>query len=381
MDSRVLCVICGNADLSYRVNEKLVYLAGTFPPPVHGMAAVNAAVRDRLAGAGASVVVIDTAAATLDRGLVSRLRRLPRIARGLARFAFARHVRGSALYFGVSGGFGQVFEIGFVLIARVRRSRIFLHHHSFAYLSTRRRLTGILVRAAGRYATHIALSDGMAERLRSLYGVASSVTVSNAVFFLGSSDSGISEPRGDLCTLGFLGNIAAEKGIFLFLDLVMALQQSGLQLTGRIAGPFQDAATESRLRQRLLELKEVEYVGAKYGVEKADFFDSIDVLVFPTLYVNEAEPLVILEAMQRAVPVIAYGRGCIPERVTPNCGCVIPSETSFVPEALEQIEIWMRFPPMFHKASAGAALHFAALRQASAQRWALLQAQIIGSSP
>ena len=358
-----------------------VTMVGTFPPPLHGMAAVNAAVRDRLMAADARVRVINTAPASLDRGMLARLGRLPRVMLGLARLAGNRHLRGTALYIGASGGVGQAYDLAFLLLARARGMRVFVHHHSFAYLHARRRLAYGLVRAAGRHAIHITQSEAMAERLRALYGVADVSAVSNAVFLVGAAEAVRVQPRTALRALGFLGNIAVEKGIFEFLDLMAALRRSGLQSAGRIAGPFQDAATEVRVRQRLQDLPHVEYAGARYGAEKDAFFDSIDTLISPTLYANETESLVILEAMQHAVPVIAYGRGCIPERVTQECGCVIPPGQSLVPATLAQIEAWMRAPAMFHAASVAAASRFATLQQASAQRWAMLQAQIIGAAP
>ena len=358
-----------------------VTMIGTFPPPLHGMAAVNAAVRDRLLAAGERVRVTDTAPLNLDRGMLTRLGRLPRVMLGLVRLAGSRQGQGAALYIGVSGGMGQAYDLAFLLLARARGMRVFVHHHSFAYLHARRRLAYGLVRAAGRDAIHITQSEAMAEHLRTLYGATDVSAVSNAVFLVGAAEAVRVQPRTALRMLGFLGNIAAEKGIFEFLGLMAALRQSGLQLKGRIAGPFQDAATEVQVRQRLRDLPDVEYVGARYGAEKDAFFDSIDTLIFPTLYANEAEPLVIHEAMQHALPVIAYGRGCIPEVVTQECGCVIPPGQSFVPAASGQIEAWMRAPAMFHAASVAAASRFVTLQQASAQRWAMLQAQIIGAAP
>ncbi|THD09547.1 glycosyltransferase family 4 protein [Metallibacterium scheffleri] len=358
-----------------------VTMVGTFPPPMHGMATVNAAVRGRLLASAASVVVINTAPASLDRAMLARLGRLPRVMRGLARLAGTRHLRGTALYIGVSGGAGQTYDLAFLLLARLRKMRVFVHHHSFAYLHERRRLTAMLVRAAGRRATHITQSAGMAGQLRTLYGAANVAAVSNAVFLVSSSEQAQVRSRHELRVLGFLGNIAAEKGIFEFLDLMAALRQPGASLQGRIAGPFQDVATETRVRQRLQDLPNVEYVGAKYGAEKDAFFDGIDTLIFPTLYANEAEPLVVHEATQHGVPVIAYGRGCIPEVVTPECGCVIPPEAPFVPAALVQVEAWMRAPERLQAASVAAAASFASLQRTSAQRWRLLQAQIIGGAP
>ena len=355
-----------------------VTMVGTFPPPVHGMAAVNAAVLQRLRDAGARVVVLNTAPASLDRGVLSRLGRLPRVLRGLARLACTRHLRGTALYIGAAGGIGQTYDLTFLLIARLRRMRVFVHHHSFAYLHQRRRMAALLGKMGGRRATHIAQSDGMVKQLRMLYGMSNIIAVSNAVFLVSSCMSAHVRLRNEVRVLGFLGNLAAEKGIFEFLDLMTALQQSGSPLRGWIAGPFQDIATEVRVRQRLKNLPTVNYAGAKYGAEKDAFFDGIDALVFPTLYANEAEPLVIHEAMQQGVPVIAYARGCIPEVVSPQCGCVIRPEVPFVPEALAQVEAWMRDPEQFQATGGAASARFAMLHEQHSQRWQAIEAQLLG---
>ena len=354
-----------------------VTMIGTFPPPMHGMAVVNAAVRERLLASAVSVVVINTAPASLDRAMLTRLGRLPRVTSGLARLAGTRRLRG-ALYIGVSGGLGQIYDVGFLLLARLRRMRVFVHHHSFAYLYQRHCLAALLVWIAGRRALHITQSAGMAGRLRELYGASNVAAVSNAVFLVDRTTQVHARPRQMLRALGFLGNIATEKGICEFLDLMAVVRQFGLQLEGRIAGPFQDAATELRVRQRLQDLPNVEYSGAKYGAEKDAFFTGIDALVFPTLYANEAEPLVVHEALQHALPVIAYGRGCIPEVVTSQCGCVIPPAEPFVPTALAQVEAWMSVPERFQTASVAAAARSKALRMEHAQHWQTLEKCMLG---
>lgn len=355
-----------------------VVMVGAFPPPMHGMAAVNAAVRDALRAAQVEPLVIDVAAPSLERSLSARLGRLPRVGKGLLKLATRRRLRGASLYMSVSGGFGQMYEIVFVLLARLRGMRIFLHHHSFAYLDRPNGVTSVLMRATGAEAIHIALSSGMAERLKSSYGVGGVTPISNAVFFATTDAAGT--PRKEPKTLGFVSNIALEKGVFGFLDLMKAAQTAGLPVRGKLAGPFQDADTERAVRARLRELPLVEYAGPRYGADKVAFFDGIDVLIFPTRYANEAEPVTIHEAMSRAVPVIAYGRGCIPEIVDPRCGLVIDPEQAFVPAALEQLEHWMADSAAFQAASKAAAARFASNYAENEMRWQTLLAKIIGAT-
>ena len=51
------------------------------------------------------------------------------------------------------------------------------------------------------------------------------------------------------------------------------------------------------------------YLGKKYGEEKNEEYDNADVFVFPTYYYNECFPLVLLEAMEHAVPCISTREG------------------------------------------------------------------------
>jgi glycosyltransferase involved in cell wall biosynthesis len=354
-----------------------IIMVGVFPPPVHGMAVVNAAVRDALRQVGVVPQVVDLAAPSLDRSLTVRLSRFPRFLRGLVRLAGRRGLRGGMLYMSVSGGLGQLYEIAFIALARLRGMKLCLHHHSFAYLDAPSRLTRVLAEAAGASAVHVTQSLRMADRLRAVYEVERVVAVSNAVFLL-SGEGLTAKPRRRLRTLGFISNIAAEKGVFEFLDLMAAVQDAGLPVRAKLAGPFQDAETERQVRAQLAALPAVEYVGPKYGAEKDTFFAGIDAFVFPTRYANETDPIANHEAMSRAIPVIAYGRGVIPEIVGPDCGRVIDPLQPFVAAALAQIEDWLADPAAFAAASGAAARRFTETYAQSEWRWQALLSRLTG---
>lgn len=346
-----------------------IVLVGALPPPVHGMAAVNQAIFNQFKKNGVDLRVIDISSATLYRSFLRRLSRLPKVLGGLFRFLLLPGYRGEALYMSVSGGLGQLYELCFLLIARARSMKIYLHYHSFAYLDRHKLITELLIRAGGPQCTHITLSREMSCRLKARYKAATQVVwVSNAVFFAGNGATKLADRPG-LRTLGFLSNISADKGIFDFLDLVAACEAEGLPLQARIAGPFQDQETENRVRARLEQIPSAEYVGPKYAEAKTAFLNSIDVLVFPTRYVNEAEPLTLHEAMQHKLPVIAYGRGAVPEIININCGMVIDPEGPFVPVALECLKRWLENPDSYKAASSAALQQFAAIMERNLQQW------------
>lgn len=334
-------------------NPRRICLIGVFPPPVHGVSFVNAQMRRLVEARGIEPDVINLSNATLDRGLGARLARTQRIRAGLRTFRrlVAGHQR-LAVYMSVSGGWGQLYECAFCWLARRADAQLVLHHNSYAYLNRPSWLTRLLVGVAGPDATHIVLSPDMGERLRGHYNGARRVRpLSNAAFI----DAGPATARQELHTLGFLGNITPEKGILEFLDV-----QAATGLRALVAGPFMSPEIEAAIRARLAG---VEYVGPKYGDEKRKFFDEIDVLLFPSKYSNEAEPLTVLEAMAHGVPVIAWQRGCLDDVVGQSAGVVVEAGQDFVPAATEQIRRWIAMPDSFATASRGAAERYTELRR------------------
>lgn len=358
------------------ISDPALVMVGPFPPPMHGMSTTNAAVLEALIALGGKIAVIDSAPSSLDRSLVARLGRLPNVLRGLVRLAGIHVSHDSTIYMSISGGYGQVYEVLFLLLARLRGMRIFVRHCSFAYLDEPNWLARALVKIAGSDAVHVTQSKGMADRMKMLYGAKNVVPISNAVLY--PQDQIEVRARKQLRTLGFLSNLSAEKGILEFLDLLAAVAAQGLPLGARIAGQFQDEEIERQVMERLKELHNVEYVGGVYGSQKNEFFASIDALVFPTRYKNETEAKVNHEAMSRGIPVIAYGRGCIPEILGSDCGLVIDPAAPFVPAALAQIEAWVSDPAAFEAASKAAAARFARTYEENEQRWRALLEELIG---
>ena len=72
----------------------------------------------------------------------------------------------------------------------------------------------------------------------------------------------------------------------------------------------------------------------------------MDAFVFPTKYNNEAEPLVVWEALAAGIPVIAYDRGCIQRQVA-LAGKIIPKENDFVTDSLTVLHEWMIHPAIY----------------------------------
>lgn len=336
--------------------DRPVCMVGVFPPPVHGMAHVNRLMLERLEAAGIPCRAFNLAppTAVIDSSMGYRLKKAFLVCRRLASFALHCLIqRPGALYMGISGKHGKLFELPFVLIARLFGLNTVLHHHTFSYAYERAVTANLLFAVAGPHARHVMLCKKMKKRLSELYRIdpARCSTLSNAAFLAPEGD--VREARADKpapLVLGFLGNVGFEKGIGAFFDVIDALADAGHGVAGRICGPCVDKNVQKFVADYLELNSLVSALGARYGKDKSAFFREIDVLVFPS-DLKEAEPLTILEALSWGVPVVAKDQGCIPEIVRNGAGLVLPPDTDFVANATEQLLTWLTQPEALKDAS------------------------------
>jgi glycosyltransferase involved in cell wall biosynthesis len=310
---------------------KRVAFVAPLPPPVHGFSNICAAMLDHLK-ARAVVSVFDRAP-RIDGSLAARLRPLV----NLVRFCLWCVKNTNAdLYIGLSGGLGQIADLPYIVIGRCFRHRVFIHHHSFAYINAPSVLNKFLF-ALLRDQWHIVLSERMGGELVHIYRLNSSRVkiVSNAAFFESGTEPTRSSEKGGPISLGYLSAVSFEKGIGEFFAVIAELKRLGIAYRGWIAGPVAPAA-QAQFAQWLAASSDVTYSGAIYGDAKAAFYRNLDVLLFPTGYANEAEPLVIHEAMRSGVHVIACERGAIAEMLSHGAG-IVCLKPSFVATAVDCI--------------------------------------------
>jgi glycosyltransferase involved in cell wall biosynthesis len=116
----------------------------------------------------------------------------------------------------------------------------------------------------------------------------------------------------------FLSNMMVAKGVFVLLEACAQLKNKNMSFECHFVGDWLDI-TESFFFDKVKELKLANHVfahGKKYGPEKNSYYQQTDIFVFPTL--NEAFGLVLLEAMQFELPVVASDEGGIPDIVIDN---------------------------------------------------------------
>jgi glycosyltransferase involved in cell wall biosynthesis len=320
--------------------KKHAILVGTFPPPVHGMAAANQAVQERLVADGWLVHRLNTSPLTLSRTVMARLGRFPMVLRAwfyLINFYLKKENQKTVTYVSLSGGWGQLYDLITVFLSKLMGAHIVMHHHSFFYLDNYRILSNCVFKVAGKGAGHVVLCNKMREALEIRYQVQNVLVLSNVVLFPIDEQFVL---RTELRCIGFLSNITQEKGGDIVIKLARAIKKREMPLSVIIAGPCHD----EKLKSELLKAGDegiIQWTGAVYGKNKARFWAEIDAFIFPTQYENEAEPLVLWEALAAGVPIIAYNRGCIAEQAM-NAGVVVPTNEDFIAMALPVLETWIQ---------------------------------------
>lgn len=116
----------------------------------------------------------------------------------------------------------------------------------------------------------------------------------------------------------FLSNLLPEKGAESFVKMAMSALDSGLNARFDVVGAEGDPLYASRLRHLVNESghkAKIVMRGAASEEEKWDYLIAASLLVFPSAYTFEAQPLTIIEALAVGTPTIAYGIGGIPDLI------------------------------------------------------------------
>lgn len=112
----------------------------------------------------------------------------------------------------------------------------------------------------------------------------------------------------------FLSNLIETKGVIVLLDALKLLGEKKCKFECIFVGAESQEINIQRFKELVKErglTDFVKYVGKKYGDEKCRIYDETDIFVFPTYYHNECFPLVLLEAMEKAIPCISTDEGAI----------------------------------------------------------------------
>lgn len=344
-------------------------MVGPMPPPITGPGVMMQDMAASLAPIS-EVTLVDVGPGPSARGAAYYLTRVARTAAAVVRI-FGDRRRAGTVYLSADGGPGLCLNAIVAAAARLFGYRVFLHHHSYAYITATSRLAAGLFAVMGDGGVHIVLSETMERRLKQSYPSVKIAMTMGAGSALPPVERPMWRSRTPLA-IGFLSNLIPEKGFDTVIDLVRRGREQGLAIRLILAGRIVDAIGEKIVRAAEAELgAALEYRGALSDAEKHQFFLDIDAFAFPSRYRNEARPRVVNEALAFGVPVLTTAVGSIPDMMRADCGACIDPDRDFAELGLEVIREWVERPDSHRDVVAaamrrGAELHQEGLKEATA---------------
>ena len=290
-----------------------VLLIGTVPPPVDGQSvAFDMLVSGLPKYCHAAIVDI-------SKKSEQKSRRIAEIARALVETGRILQIgKPDLAYLQLSQSRpGFLRDFALITLIAISRTPLVLHLHGGNYdrfyQSEPRPLRAVIRAALGRSKAIIVLSE-FQKRQFDFLGQHSPTIVA----IRNGSPVPVSGPRrapqGDIHLL-YLSNLIEEKG---YLDAIEAVRllKSGdhaypvkLTLAGAVPYGFARgpsaviAEMEHRIKAAGLETC-VSYVGKVAAEEKLALLDRSDIILLPTYYKNEGQPLAIIEGLSRGLPAV-----------------------------------------------------------------------------
>jgi len=330
--------------------KKILFL-GPKSPPVTGYANIVESLAHCLSKQGASVKYLSTVPCFLAQTFPGFSWKVLRL---VYMFVFLPFIMllmpfNSILYLNINGGFGQVFDALVVFVARILGKSIILQHNSYAYINRRSWLPQLLFFIAGKNARHVVNCEDMKKTLISQYKYVENVYFVSNVSILAMADpeyfgtsfndncklvAGVDK---NILTLGFMGYFNKEKGLDTFSSVINKADDYAKGFVkGAAVGPVHDEVLVEELKQKHNYL--IEFRSPVFGEKRDAFFNEIDVLLFPSRYLNEAEPLTIHHALNAGVPVISTDIGCIKGIISQLPGCYCFSQDNYIQSSVQLIK-------------------------------------------
>lgn len=309
-----------------------VLVISQLPPPVHGSTLITRKLIDTLYREGLELDLVD--------------RRFSRSVSQVGKFSLRKTFSAFALQFRLISRlrafrpdqvifFATTRKLSFLAdwlmseTLRFRRARVILYLHTvgFSALASRGSLLRWMTRRVLQSAECVVcLGPSVYEDIRAW------VHASRVVFIPNTSPDD-PPPPDEVQSSGyvlFLSNVLADKGPDTFVEIARQLAESQPGRRFVVAGSSSDHELELRLQRRVDEAglaDRVERVTHVDPDERWDLLEGASILVFPSRYPFEAQPIVILEAMAMGRPVVAYDIGGVRDIVRDDWGCtLVPPE-------------------------------------------------------
>ena len=312
--------ILGSSRNQVKAKMKKILFILHLPPPVHGAAMMGKYIHDSEwinSEFNCSYINLTTASSLEDIGKVG-LRKLTTFVRLLMKIRRAVTEQTPDLVYITPNSAGGAFYKDFVVVMMLKMlgCRIVAHYHNKGIATRQDRwLDNMLYRHFFKDIKVILLAEPLYADVRKYVSRESVYICPNGI--PEEHERHLETVREDnVPHLLFLSNLLIDKGVLVLLDALKILKNRGYSFVCNFVGGETAEIDAQRFTEevgkRALNGMAL-YKGKKYGADKAAEFEASDIFVLPSL--NEAFPLVNLEAMSYKKPIVSTNVGGITEAV------------------------------------------------------------------
>lgn len=301
------------------MQHKKINLLVQLPPPIHGAALINQRVCDIAERSSElkNTIYRLNYAQNFEQMHAPASTKLAYTIRLLATIISGHFKNKPAITYLAFSPFGAGFYRDFLLVvlALIFRSRPYLHLHGTGLSKNSPAIKALLLKWMLTKSTLIVISESLLADLSQYLGKGKVVTVDNCV-----DDPGpvVRDQNEDVVRVLYLANLDERKGVKIAIEAFSRLIVPGKRFELLVAGS--DTARLSRenlqsfIDEKYPQLKScISLPGPVYGKEKADFFKSGDLFLYPSQH--DAAPLVVLEALSYGLPVVCSNQGALPDMI------------------------------------------------------------------
>lgn len=266
----------------------------------------------------------------------------------------------------VCPGHRAAFFVGILLFfIRPFVHEIVCHHHGRRWFKSRNAFLAYTVFSRRIYT--LTQCDTLVAMIKAQYPQARAFPMSNAWLVPEAPSTEIPAPNAPTI-LGYISNLTFEKGLDTAVDTLAATLDKYPDVSLQIAGQPQSQDVAQYLDAAIGRGLPVTLLGFVDSPRKTAFFQTIHVLLFPTRYAVEAEPLVTLEALAHGVPVLSTDIGCLGRNIAGSGGFAFHGAMDFPAKAKQIVEGWRTDPETYNLARRLARQRHASLRLESQEQ-------------
>ncbi|WWB84945.1 glycosyltransferase family 4 protein [Priestia aryabhattai] len=306
---------------------KEVTIIGPIPPPIHGESlALDNLIKSEEINNSFSINVLNT-----NRKNVSNAGKFSfrKILQDINIIYKSYKQKSDIIYISISQTkLGLLRDLIIIKLVRRKSSKIITHLHGNNLGNTIDKLTPlekkITKHTFGLIDTAIVLGEKLVPNYRNMAShvdVVSNGISKDYISIAELSDANLKRAKSKTLKLLYLSNLIESKGFLLATKAVIDLVKEGYKVELVLAGAIHDYDKYEEFKELLQKencKEKIKYIGVVTGKYKKDLLLSSDIMVLPTNYKIEGQPISIIEGMAAGLPIVSTNVGCIDDMIQNN---------------------------------------------------------------